>query len=184
MTVEPQAPAPAVELRVNGSVLAKSSASDLHDFDPVLRGVALSDSPVLLEGPADHQSLLVNRIHLLGRRAELPLHICYSARDAEVLFEALQESGSVTQNSLGTWALHEVSSWPDELQRTLSGILDLLDEGRLHGRLRHEVIPRVVVLEEELPDVASTYTPELQKRLSFFHLSTCPKKRTKKERRR
>lgn len=158
-----------VGLRVNGSVLAVGDRPELASFENALRGVALSDSPVLIRGQSPDRKLLAERLHRLGRRAELPLRMCFSPDDAEDLFRAVGGPDSPPE-ALGTWALYGVASWPRELQLLLHKVLETLDEGRLHGRLAHERIPRVLVLEEP-DDTGAGLEPELQRRLTFFSLA-------------
>lgn len=163
----------AIALEINGAQLAVGQRPNLSELDPALRGVALSDSPVLIRASASDGTHLVDRLHALGRRAALPVHDCRSPAEAEALFRAVRSTGDTDERALGTWALHGVDAWPSELQEDLSRILGALDEGRLHGRLRHDKIPRVVVVERP-GAAAGALSPELERRLSFFKVATKP----------
>ncbi len=159
-----------VALHINGSLMGVSPSAKMKTLDRALRGVALSDSPVLLSGNEDICSDLLEKLHRLGRRAKLPMHNCHSPQEAENLFRAvLDEEQGPDEDTLGTWALFRVESWPRELQLNLNKILQALDESRLHGRLRHDRIPRVVVVQDPDADGASL-DPDLYKRLSYFEL--------------
>ncbi len=163
-------------LKINGAVLTIAERPALKELDAPLRGIALSDSPVLIQGTTEDCDQLVNKLHSLGRRAALPVRTCYSPDEAEVLFDAILADGDTQTGVLGTWALHGVDSWPRELQMSLNRVLEAFDEGRLHGRLRHERIPRVVVLQQREARKGAL-EPELQRRLSFFHLTAGPHER-------
>lgn len=161
-----------VALRINGSLLAIGRRPELNELDVVLRGIALSDSPVLIRaGRADDRARLADRIHALGRRSGLPVHECRSVADADELFHAV-EGKSPEVNARGTWTLHSVATWPKQRQLALGRLLAALDESRLHGRLAHESIPRVVVLEST--DATQKLEPELERRLSFFNIAAAP----------
>ncbi len=161
----------AVALRINGSLMGVAPEPNLEELEPALRGVALSDSPVLLRGSERVCHDLVGQLHSLGRRADLPMHNCHSPEDAENLFRTvLDEQQEPNEKALGTWALFRVEAWPRELQVSLQRILEALDESRLHGRLRHDRIPRVVVVQESDSDGCSL-DPALKRRLSYFNLS-------------
>lgn len=161
-----------VSLRINGALLAVGRRPDLRELEAPLRGIALSDSPVLIragDGDRDH---LVDRLHALGRRATLPCHDCRSPDQAEELFRSILEAkdeGSVA----GTWVLHHVDAWPRELQANLERVLETLDEDRLHGRKGHHSLPRVVVLESADSDLGG-FDPELRQRLSYFNVTVLP----------
>lgn len=160
-----------VALHINGSLMGVAPKPALQDFERALRGVALSDSPVLLQGGEDICSGLLEQLHRLGRRAALPMHNCHSPQEAENLFRTvLDEEEGPNEDALGTWALHRVEAWPRELQVNLHKILQALDESRLHGRLRHDRIPRVVVVQGPDSD-CEALEPELLRRLSYFELS-------------
>lgn len=113
---------------------------------------------------------MIERLHQMGRRAQLPCRSCHTDAEACALFEAIVEANDVSDDSLGTWALFNVHWWAEDKQRRLFDVLGVLDENRLHGRLRHERIPRVVVTVS--PDLKKTkLLPELEQRLSYFKLS-------------
>lgn len=161
----------AVALRINGSLMGVAPRPKLSELAQALRGIALSDSPVLLSGTEDICNGLVKQLHKLGRRSGLPMHNCYSPEEAENLFKTvLDEEEELNEQALGTWALFRVDAWPRELQVSLQKILDALDESRLHGRLRHDRIPRVLVVQESDSDTRSL-DPALKRRLSYFNLS-------------
>ncbi len=109
-----------VALRINGSLMGVAIKPDLDDLEAALRGVALSDSPVLLRGAEDVCHGLLEHLHRLGRRAELPMHSCHSPEDAEDLFKSVLDDSEPSDGSLGTWALFRVEAWPRELQVSLS----------------------------------------------------------------
>lgn len=160
-----------VALRINGSLMGVAPEPNLDELEQALRGIALSDSPVLLRGSEQICHDLVEQLHRLGRRAALPMHNCHSPEDAEHLFRTvLDEEDEPNDAALGTWALFRVEAWPRELQVSLHRILEALDESRLHGRLRHDRIPRVVVVQESDSDGRSL-DPALKRRLSYFNLS-------------
>jgi hypothetical protein len=156
-------------VRLNGAVVGKGSAPTSPEVQRALRGVALSDSPVLVRAEAEQDRRgIANTLHVLGRRKALPMHECKSAEDALPLFRGVLgkiESALV----FGTWALYGVASWSKEQQRELCRVLGALDEHRLHGRLSHERMPRVIVLEG---DNKAALEPELARRLSFFCIAT------------
>lgn len=163
-----------VALHVNGHLLAVAQESGFQAFEHALRGVALSDSPVLIRAKDDHCGDLVDRLHKLGRRKQQPVHQCRHPEQAERLFRIVLESQSEEPlEALGTWALHRVEAWPREMQMSLRRVLEKLDQNRLHGRLRHESIPRVVVLQSD-GEQATNLEPELAERLSYFSLETRP----------
>lgn len=159
-------------LTLNGSRLAVGTRPDLAELDTALRSVALSDSPVLIRAPAEDYEHILNRLHALSRRSELPLHRCSAPNDAELLFEGIRSRGESREDAEGTWALFEVDDWPDERQEMLGKVLEQLDLGRLHGRLRHERIPRVMMFT----DVGRTIRvlPSLDRRISYFTLTAEP----------
>jgi hypothetical protein len=163
----------ALALHINGSLLAVGQRPALGEFDPPLRGVALSDSPVLIKASEQDGPVLVERLHALGRRRALPMHDCRSPEEALRLLGAVRETGETSPEALGTWAFYGVTSWPSSMQSELNRVLAMLDEGRLHGRLRHEGMPRVVVVQYP-GERADHLDPELVQRLSFFSLSTAP----------
>lgn len=159
-----------IALSINGALLAVAPRSSPDELDRALRGIALSDSPVLIRAEYDDdRTELARRLHALGRRRELPLHICRSADEAQALFRAIAGVSQAQTTALGTWALCGVTDWPKELQRSLTGVLATFDESRLHGRLSHERIPRVIVLERMESEPA--FEPDLERRLSFFHIA-------------
>ncbi|MEQ9497226.1 MAG: hypothetical protein RIT81_10215 [Deltaproteobacteria bacterium] len=161
----------AVALRINGSLMGVAPQPKLCELAQALRGIALSDSPVLLRGSEDICHDLVEQLHKLGRRSSLPMHNCHSPEEAETLFRTVfDEEDEPNEDALGTWALFRVEAWPRELQVSLQRILEVLDESRLHGRLRHDRIPRVVVVQESDSDGRSL-DPALKRRLSYFNLS-------------
>lgn len=166
-----------LELHINGTLLAVSETADLEDFDPALRGVALSDSPVLIQGSTTTCDLLCERLHALGRRNSQPVHRCNLPEEAERLFRHVLDKTDAEGESLGTWALHRVEAWPRELQLSLQRVLEQLDESRLHGRMHHDRLPRVVVLQDEAPG-HSRMEPELHQRLSYFSVAARPSNTT------
>ncbi len=151
---------------LNGAKIRFSPDGGPERLDPALRCVALSDSPVLVEAPEEHQGWLVERIHQLGRRSMLPLHRCPDLESAGRLLAAVGKDGS-PEEALGTWALFDVARWPKEPQRALASLLELLDLNRLHGRLRHDRIPRVIVVKSE---AKLDLDPALSQRAGYFHL--------------
>jgi hypothetical protein len=157
-----------LSLTVNGSKLAVGARPGLGELEPALRSVALSDSPVFVRAPeADFEHLLA-RLHQLGRRAQLPIFRVERPEDIDPLFEILSSPRHGGDTVLGTWALFAVSSWPEEKQEKLGELLETLDLARLHGRLRHERIPRVVVFSAlEAPE---RLRPDLDQRVSYFTL--------------
>lgn len=157
-------------LKVNGSVLAVARRPQLQELEPALRGIALSDSPVLVCGDSLDANHVVERLHVLSRRSHLPLRSVHSQREAEPLLRAIHETGDVRTDALGTWALHNVHWWSPEEQLDLAAILAELDEARLHGRLAHQRIPRVLVITR-LGDKPGKLEPDLEQRLTFFNVT-------------
>jgi hypothetical protein len=150
-----------LKLKINGAQLAVARRPSLTELELPLRGVALSDSPVLVRAQHDDdRAHVVGRLHALGRRRSLPLHYCRSVGDLRKL---------VLMGATGTWALCDVGTWSIEDQRALAQLIGMFDEYRLHGHLSHERIPRVVVVER--PDRVSTICGELSRRLSFFDIA-------------
>ena len=163
-----------VALHVNGHLLAVAQESGFQAFEHALRGVALSDSPVLIRAKDHYCGDLVDRLHKLGRRNQQPVHQCRHPEEAERLFRIVLESETEeTSDALGTWALHRVEAWPREMQLNLHRVLEQLDQSRLHGRLRHERIPRVVVLQSDNQE-STNLEPELAARLSYFSVEAKP----------
>ena len=174
MTDTDTSPAQRVALHVNGHFLAVAQESGFEAFEQALRGVALSDSPVLIRATASHCGDLVDRLHKLGRRNRQPVHQCRHPEEAERLFRVVLEAKDhENTEALGTWALHQVEAWPREMQISLQQVLERLDQNRLHGRLRHDRIPRVVVLQSDGRGNANL-EPELAARLAYFNLETRP----------
>lgn len=159
-------------LTVNGSKLAVGRRPNLVELDPALRSVALSDSPVFVKAPKTDQEHLLQRLHNLGRRARLPLHRCLTPSDAGALFGVLTSPSKAEHETLGTWSLFSVESWPTEHQEQLGKLLEALDLARLHGRLRHEKIPRVVVMAN--PEATPDFIPDLRRRVSYFSVLAQP----------
>lgn len=167
---QPQTIDHGLTLKVNGALLAVGRRPALEEWTPALRGIALSDSPVLIQASHQDAAFLLDRIHRLGRRRELPVYHCHTEAESDALLSSLSEEGEVSDDALGTWAIYNVHWWSEESQNRLSEVLGRLDEARLHGRLRHDRIPRVVVTmtPETFP---SNLQPELGQRLSYYHLS-------------
>jgi len=157
-------------LKINGALLAVGRRPALEEWTPALRGIALSDSPVLIQATHQDAAFLLDRIHELGRRSNLPLHHCHSESESVPLLQSIRSKGSVSDDALGTWAIFNVHWWSEDSQIRLAEILAGFDEARLHGRLRHERIPRVVVTMN--PDTpASNLRGELRQRLAYYHLT-------------
>ena len=164
-----------VSLTINGSELAVAGHPEFQELESALRSIALSDSPVVIRSPEEVQEHLLNRLHALGRRADLPIHICRIAKEAEELMSALSTKGDTTSTSLGTWALFDIEKWPENQQNRLGELLEQFDLGRLHGRLRHERIPRVMAFSNLF--VKNRIKPSLEKRISYFTLTIKPVKK-------
>lgn len=163
-----------IALHVNGHLLAVAQEAGFHAFEGALRGVALSDSPVLIRAKDHHCGDLVHRLHKLGRRHQQPVHQCRHPEEAQSLFRIIfTADDDENHEALGTWALHQVEAWPREMQLNLHRVLEQLDQSRLHGRLRHERIPRVVVLQSD-HNSSTSLEPELAARLSYFSVETRP----------
>lgn len=164
-------------LTINGSKLAVGARPDLTALEPALRSVALSDSPIVVRAlPDDHEHFLV-RLHALSRRSDLPVHRCGTVTDAQRLFEGVSRDIEET-DTLGTWALYDVPTWDRSAQEKLSSLLEHLDLARLHGRLRHERIPRVVMLAD-LGSSEKVLTT-LDRRISYFTMIAAPHEQTEK----
>ncbi|MEO1232200.1 MAG: hypothetical protein AAFZ18_25205 [Myxococcota bacterium] len=164
-------------LTINGSKLAVGERPELAALEPALRSIALSDSPIVVRSlPDDHEHFLA-RLHALSRRSDLPVHRCSSAREAQRLFAGVARDIEET-DTLGTWALYDVHAWERGAQEKLSSLLEHLDLARLHGRLRHERIPRVVMLA----DLGSKekVLPALDRRISYFTMIAAPHEQTEK----
>ena len=166
--------APNLSLKVNGTTHGHSEIPSREDalvaFDHVLRAIALSDSPVLVEGGSrDARKLIAERLHLLGRRASQPLRVCKTEKECRPLVTDILD-GDTNGNNLGTWVLRGVTEWPIEKQVELGNMLDDLDQARFHGGIKHEKVPRVIVLLSE-DEEQERLAPQLQTRLSFFHIS-------------
>lgn len=150
-----------LDLRVNGSLLCTARRPALCELDAPLRGVALSDSPVLIRASQkDDRDHVTGRLHALGSRRALPLHVCRKIDDAR----ALLKSGAH-----GTWALQDVGAWSDAEQIALAKLLAAFDQHRLHGNLSRAELPRIVVTESS--DGCSKLHPELAQRLAFFNIA-------------
>lgn len=164
-------------LTINGSKLAVAYRPDLEPFEPALRSVALSDSPVMVRSlPEDHDFFL-ERLHGLSRRASMPVHRCPDPKDTDTLLKGAGKMDS-EEATLGTWALYDLHLWSEEQQDKLGALLEHLDLARLHGRLRHERIPRVVMFAE-LGNRTKVLS-RLDRRLSYFTLTATPQEPTEK----
>lgn len=160
-----------IAILVNGSLKVDGSRHQLSDFDTLLRGIALSDSPVLIEGGLPKDRLAVAaRLHTLGRRADLPLRECPSVEDAAPLLRTLV-SGESSLTTIGSWAIHEVGAWSEDAQATLARLLSIYDEGRLASIVGHERIPRIIVLTSD--DSKAKLSVSLARRLSYFRIALC-----------
>lgn len=168
-----------MSLAINGSELAVANLPDLSELEPALRSVALSDSPVVIRAPESVQNHLLEKLHQLGRRAALPLRICRSLEDADKLLNALSPRGDTHPATLGTWALFEVDTWPEDKQDKLGELLEELDLGRLHGRLRHERIPRVMAFTSLAKE--NRFRSALEKRISYFTIIAKPIERKEED---
>lgn len=151
-----------LDLVVNGARLAEAVADDLSVLERPLRSLALADSPIHLRGRLEDCQHVIERLHQLGRRAELPLVRCEQLADVEPLVGADRRAN-------GTWALFRVYEWAPEAQARLAAALEALDEGRLSGQLTHEDIPRVIVVDDA-EEGSKDLLPELSARLSYFKL--------------
>jgi len=174
-------PGEGVALRINGALLAVGRRPALEALERPLRGVALSDSPVLVRAGDPEGPHIAERLHALGRRAALPRRDCLSPDAVRPLLGAVGEGSEVAAEALGSWTLHGVAGWPTAVQVDLERVLARLDEARLHGRLKHERIPRVVVVQRPGERVDNLH-PDLARRLSFFDVSAGPhteKRRTR-----
>ncbi len=156
-------------LSINGTGLAEGRRPELDEFDLPLRGVALADSPVLIEGgQAQDRVRVSHRLHELGRRADLPISQCTNQNEATEALEAFMQS-HFEDLPVGTWIFHRVDKWSKTLQKKLETILAGIDECRLNGESLHERIPRIqVVVGDE--DARASLIPELFRRLTFFHI--------------
>ena len=162
-------------LKVNGTTLALGRRPKLTEWTPALRGIALSDSPVLVQASDQDAAHILDQLHRLGRRSELPVHHCHTESEGADLLEALDTDGAVLDAALGTWAIFNVHWWSEESQTRLADVLGSFDEARLHGRLTHAKIPRVIVTMNA-HTLASTRGEPLRRRLAYYHLSaTAPK---------
>ncbi|MBX2811651.1 MAG: hypothetical protein KTR25_07570 [Myxococcales bacterium] len=159
-------------LIINGSELATGQLPQLLELEPALRSIALSDSPVIIRSPDSVQEHILDRLHCLSRRATLPVRKCNSINDADQLLDALSPRGDTHPSTLGTWAIFNIDQWPKDAQNRLSELLEALDLGRLHGRLRHERIPRVMAFCA-IPSTTNL-TSALERRLSYFTLTAKP----------
>jgi hypothetical protein len=135
-----------LDLVVNGARLACADGDDLSRLQRPLRGIALADSPVLLTGAPEDSRAVVEQLHLLGRRAALPLRICLNNEDAAPLLDYGARSPAAVEDLVGTWALYQVGAWTESSLAQLIRTLERFDEARLSGRLAHRDIPRVIVV--------------------------------------
>lgn len=165
-------PTPNLLLTINGSKLAVGTRPGLAELEAALRGVALSDSPVIVKAPAEDQPHLLQRLHELGRRKGLPIHECRESDQINLLLQGVNSGADTTTDCLGTWALYGVESWDEDMQERLGKVLEALDLGRLHGRLRHEKIPRVVLMTQN--GRSRRLVPLLSRRISYFTLTAEP----------
>ena len=165
-----------LSLKINGTSHAQKKEPEvtreeaLKAFDHVLRAIALSDSPVLVQGGnKDTRAQIAERLHNLGRRAEQPLRMCSTPRDCTKLISNLFE-GASWDTTLGTWVLRGVTEWAIDRQKELSNLLERLDQQRFSLGAKHDKVPRVIVLLGEAEEKEGL-TPQLQQRLSFFNIS-------------
>jgi hypothetical protein len=162
-------------LKVNGTTLAVGRRPKLAEWTPALRGIALSDSPVLVQASDQDAAHILEQLHRLGRRSELPIHHCHTESEGTNLLRGMSSDGIVAPESMGTWAIFNVHWWSEESQTTLGRVLESFDEARLHGRLSHSKIPRVVVTMSAHTQASNLREP-LRQRLAYYHLSaTAPK---------
>jgi hypothetical protein len=150
-----------VSIRINGSRATFALRPDFSELDRVLKGIALSDSPVLIRAQhADDAMLLGRRLHVLGQRRTLELSVAHMPTEAHRL---------ATEKTPGTWLLVSVSDWTDEAQSELAALIASMDEGRLSCRIAAEKMPRIVVLERA--DAPHGLAPALEQRLAFFSIA-------------
>lgn len=158
-----------IDLVVNGARLAEADEADLSVLERPLRSLALADSPILLRGAHEDCVYVIDRLHELGRRAHLPLHVCQTIEPAEALLSLGAHEPAHSAQVVGTWALYDVGRWPQARQLDLARALEALDEARLAGRLGHADIPRVLVIIPPF-EAEDALVPRLSARLSYFKL--------------
>lgn len=150
-----------VSIRINGSRPTHALRPDFSELDRVLKGIALSDSPVLIRAQDPEDAMLLGRrLHLLGQRRGLELSVARAPADAVRL---------ATEKVPGTWLLVSVSDWAHEAQSELAALIASIDESRLSCRIAPERMPRIVVLERA--DAPHGLAPALEQRLAFFSIA-------------
>jgi DNA-binding NtrC family response regulator len=166
-----------IMIRVNGSqnFSVHASAGEQQNFG--LRGIAMSDSPVLIEGgDRRDRDFIAQQIHMLGRRNALPIHECSCAKDIAPLLDPSAQGEDLASPG-GTWLLHDISGWPRTVQQNLGKLLSQLNLDRIQGLHAIEALPRIVALTDSIQTKkredgeVSFIEPGLRQRLSFFHIS-------------
>lgn len=157
-------------VKVNGGTLIETSAPGFKEIEGTLRGVALSDSPVCIEGGAPLvQEQILEHLHRLSRRSHQPVYRCNRFKDVRPLMDAVLESESQAL-PLGTWVLSNVDRWKPQQQKNLEAALTAIDNDRLCGRGKHENIPRLVTVQSTERKI-NELSDRLKNRLSFFQIS-------------
>ncbi|MBR56500.1 MAG: hypothetical protein CMH54_00420 [Myxococcales bacterium] len=161
---------PQLSIQVNGAPPRRAQAPDFSEIEQTLRGIALADSPVLIEGADDQtRENVAQLLHLYGRRAELPMHLCNSVEDAMELLNTGAFISSNDEPPSGTWVLRDVTQWSLESLEALNRAIQQLHVTRVRGQFLHKTLPRIVVLDPP-PEDGNEMLAALRRNLSFFHI--------------
>jgi hypothetical protein len=150
-----------VAVSINGSRAKEALRPDFNEIDRLLRGIALSGSPVLIRSnQPENGTALAKRLHTLGQKKSLGFSVAASPEEARAL---------TARWTPGTWALVGVSEWDESHQIALAELLAMAHESRLACRVTEDKLPRIIVVEAK--ESKKALAPILEERLSFFSIA-------------
>jgi hypothetical protein len=157
-------------VQVNGGTSVQTSSPGFEEIRGALRGVALSDSPICIQGGDRYsQEKLLEQLHGLSRRSHQPIYKCQRFQDVLPLMDAILKPRG-QEVPLGTWVLQNLEQWKPKQRDNLEAVVTTIDNNRLCGRGKHENVPRLVTVQKE-EDAMDKLSERLKTRLSFFQIS-------------